>query len=878
MTQPGRAAIEIVGDASKLGPQLERDAQRAIDNTELDLTSISNQISGGFKDGLADVDADFADAQRKIDEYFASIAEMAEDTGEVIALHFEEGGVRIERSFRRTRKESDDLFDGVTDGAERAGRSLNENLVQPALQGLQRLGRLLSTVGTSLAETAGFSLNPAGLATAAAYIAAFTLLIPLVIGLGAALADLAGFAAILPGALGVAASAIIVTTIAFQGFGDALSAIVDGDPEKIAEALEKLAPSARKVAEEFERVLPTFRKIGDSIQERFFEPLVGILDRLGSKTVPRLRNELDVLATSLGRAVGHFGDLANEAETVGILERLLGSTARITDQLGVAFANLGAALLNALDASLPTLEELSGRLAGAIDSFASFINGSIEDGSFQQFLDDAVATLDELLALGGAIGDLFAVLFSGTDDAGRGFLGTLTDLTQRLTEFFKSAEGQDAIQDFTELIEFGGFVLGQFVTGIRNLLGVFSLIDDAVQATGDFFVDLWQKIVTAWDAIVSGTESAGSSIGDFFVDLWGKITAIWDGIVEGVSSAIDSVLTFFEELPGKIWSFIESIPGLVSDAFNAMVDQAISIFAAGLAAIIVFFTDGPRQIAGAFQALWERAVAIWDGIVATVSSAVTAIGDWWDALPERLAEIGTTIADWATNLWNTIVEKVTSAFNTLSEFVSSIPGRIGTFLQQAYEAVVAKLTAAVEFVKGIPGKIISALGNVGTMLLDSGRKIVQGLINGITEKLGALRQKVVDAVGIIRDHLPFSPAKTGPLSGSGSPQIAGAVIAEMIAAGLDSGQPLIADAAARAASATQSPFGAIGQAGGAPLLSPGGPGAQPGVLTGTQAVVERQPVFIVQIGDEEIEAFIDQRVDSAVAVEVRRLLAGSRGN
>jgi hypothetical protein len=50
-----------------------------------------------------------------------------------------------------------------------------------------------------------------------------------------------------------------------------------------------------------------------------------------------------------------------------------------------------------------------------------------------------VATLDELLDLGAAVGELLGVLFSGTDDAGRGFIGTLTDLTQRLTEFFKSA-------------------------------------------------------------------------------------------------------------------------------------------------------------------------------------------------------------------------------------------------------------------------------------------------------------------------------------------------------------------------------------------------------------------------------------------------------
>jgi hypothetical protein len=906
MTQPGRAAIEIVGDASKLGAQLERDAQRAIDNTDLDLRSISDQISDGFAVGVDDaitklseldpavvlssenyerrfgeanagVIDDFAHAQEFLEEYFASIAAMAEDASEVVSLSFEAGGVQIERVFKRTREESDGLFDGVTDGARRAGEGISENFLRPAIEGFQRLGKSIASVTLGLAESAAASLNPVGLVTTALYIAAFTALLPLVVGLAAALADLIGLAALLPGAIGAGASAMIVATIAFQGFGDALSAIIDGDPEKIAEAMEKLAPAARKVAEEFERILPSFRAIGDSIQQRFFEPLVGILERFGTKTVPRLRNELDTLATSLGRALGHLGDLANETETVKTLERLLGSTSRITDRLGSAFANLGRALLNALDASLPSLEKLGGRLAGAIDSFASFINGSIEDGSFQEFLDDAIATLDELLALGGAVGDLLATLFGGTDEGGRDFLTTLTDLTKRLTEFFKSAEGQEALQDFEEIIGAVGVILGWVINGVRDFIDIFTELDDAVEATGQFFVDLWDKIVSVWNGITDGTSSAVDSIGQFFSDLWADIVSIWDGIVETVGNAIDSVVTFFQELPGKILAFLESIPGMVADAFNALVDQAISILAAGIATIIVIFTDGPRQIVGAFEWLWAQIVMIWDGIVASVTQAVADIQAWWESLPAKLAEIGQSIMDWATNTWNTVKETVTTAFNNLLTFISTIPGRIGTFFQQAYDTVVTKISNLVAFVKSVPGKIREALGNVGTMLLESGKKIIQGLIDGISSKIGQLREKIASAVQTIRDHLPFSPARTGPLAGSGSPQIAGAVIAEMIAAGLDSGQSLISDAAARAADATRSPFGAIGQAGGAPLLSPGGPGTPAGVLSGTQAVTEAQPIFIVQIGNEEIQAFIDKRVEEAVTVEVRRLLAGTRG-
>lgn len=819
MTQPGRAAIEIVGDASKLGPQLERDAQRAIDNTELDLTSISRQIGDGFADGIDIGEAEFERSQAFITEYFESIAAMAEETADDIAIHFEDGGARIVKTFRDGRREADGLFDDIGDGAADAGRDVTSGLIRPLQQGFTNLGGVLSSVGSALVGIAATGTNPAGLATLLVSILAFTAAIPVVLGVAAALAQLAGLLTVLPAAIGGAASALIVGTIAFQGFGDALSAIADGDPEKIAEALERLAPAARRVAREFQAILPGLRQVGDMIQQRFFEPLVGQLELFGTRTLPLLRDELGDLSGALGGVVDDLGDMAQSTGNVEILGRLIDSTTIVTDKLGGAFTRLGDALFGALDASLPMLEDLGASLAEGLDNFTGWLTGAVEDGSFQQFWEDALDVLGRVWNLVKAVGDLVGTLFSGTEEGGKDFIDTLTDLTKRLTEFFKSVEGQEALQDFEEIIGAVGSILGYVINITREVIDIFTELDDAVEAVIFFFEDLWDGTVE-----------------------------VWNGITETISGAIDSIVTFFSELPDKIASFVESIPGRIAAFFDLLVDQALNILALGIAAIIVFFTDLPGQLVGALTALWET------------------ISTWFGSIRDRAIEI-----------FNNVVTFFQELPGKIEMFLASLPGRISAFFQQAKDGVVAKLTEMINFVKGVPGKILSALGNVGTMLLESGKRIIQGLIDGISSKLGALREKIASAVQTIRDHLPFSPAKTGPLSGSGSPQIAGAVIAEMIAAGLDSGHGLITDAAARAAGATTSPFGAIGQAGGAPLLSPGGPGAPAGVLTGTQAVVEQQPVFIIQIGNEEIQAFIDKRVDSAVQVEVRRLLAGTRG-
>lgn len=872
MTSPnaGRASIEIVGDVSKLGRQLERDVQDAVDDMDIDFDKQVRAFDEFSRLAAAGVVKHLNEEGRAgVDEFFSGVAEVAEDAAEAIDEAFEDTSDKLGRGFRRNKRDANGFFDGLTDAARNAGEGINDSIIKPLRAGFSKLGDVVASLGSALVGLVASGTNPVGLALLVAEIAAFTLLIPAVIGLAGALADLAGALTLLPAAIGAAASALIVGMVAFQGFGDALSAVIDGDPDKIAEAMEKLAPAARSVVKEFQALLPLFRAVGDEIQQEFFEPLVGLVEQFGKRTLPALRDELGVLAQAMGRAFGHLGDLVNAGENVRILENLLAATARVTDTLGAAVADLGQAFFNALDAGLPMLERFADGLGEAITNFAGWINDSIEDGSFQEFFEDAVATFEELMGLAGALGELLGVLFGGTKDEGRDFIGTLTDLTQRMTEFFKSAEGQDAIEDFNELIEAAGIILGYLINAVRWFIDAFTELDDAVNATGDFFSDLWDKIVAVWDGIVAGISSAVDSVVQFFTDLWDKATAIWDGIVDGVASAVDSIVTWFQELPGRIWDFISSIPEMIGNLFSTMLDNALSVLAAGIATVIVIFTDGPKQIEGAFLWLWDRIVEIWDGIVQTVTDAINAVISFFAELPTKLGEIGQSILDWATETWNTVVQTVTDAVNAVVSFVSTLPGKIADFFKQLYDSAVAKLTSLVEFVKGIPGKILTALGNVGKMLFDSGKKIIQGLIDGINDKIGALKEKIKEAVQNIRDHLPFSPAKTGPLSGAGSPDIAGAKIAAMIAEGLRTGLPLITDAARASA-------GALADAGVPPLVS-SIPGQPSPVMNPTSTVESQQVVFLLEIDGEVIEAAATKVVDRKVETEVRRLVAGTRG-
>lgn len=89
------------------------------------------------------------------------------------------------------------------------------------------------------------------------------------------------------------------------------------------------------------------------------------------------------------------------------------------------------------------------------------------------------------------------------------------------------------------------------------------------------------------------------------------------------------------------------------------------------------------------------------------------------------------------------------------------------------KAVSTAISTAVGLFRSLGSTIRTAVGNLGNLLFDAGRRVIQGLINGVKSMLGSLGSIISQAAGVVRDFWPFSPAKRGPLSGRGDMKLAG---------------------------------------------------------------------------------------------------------
>lgn len=347
------------------------------------------------------------------------------------------------------------------------------------MSGLSQLGSIFGTLGIPGLVGSLSSILP--------IIGVLVVVIPLltsaIFALGGALLSLLGLVGPLPAVLFGLLATIAPLVIAFQGFGEAVSALASGDLEKIDEALKKLSPSARAVAKEIGVLMPFFKTLKRDVQEAFFSRIVGALTRLMDAVGPTLSGGLQNVAFALGSLFSQLASFAASPAVVGFLGNLFQA---ITDGIvngGPTIITFLSAMVTLANAGLPLVSALLGQIGGAVTAFSNWATGAAKDGSFQKWVEEAFQTLGGILNVGKEFFGLLVDMFALTDDSGQQFLDDVAEAIKQLREFFQSPEGKEFIENMIVLAKDFGTIL-IFIAGVfAGLIGLFAR---AIEAADDF--------------------------------------------------------------------------------------------------------------------------------------------------------------------------------------------------------------------------------------------------------------------------------------------------------------------------------------------------------------------------------------------------------
>ena len=267
----------------------------------------------------------------------------------------------------------------------------------------------------------------------------------------------------------------------------------------------------------------------------------------------------------------------------------------------------------------------------------------------------------------------------------------------------------------------------------------------------------------------------------------------WADKIEQIATLVGGIIDSGLTVIGVLW---DKFGSTILDTIAGLVDGILGYWVG----IFTMIQGVWNVFAGIFTGDWDR---VWKGIKQIFSGAIKAVGS--------ILSIGLTLikATWrftwelikkfVQGVWNKIVAGVKAAARKVLDAVGwfkSLPGRVAGWFGRMKDAAVSRAKALAGWMRGLPGRIRRALGNLGSLLWGAGRNVISGLIRGIRSKLGDVGRAMSGITQKIRDHLPFSPAKEGPLSGAGSPELAGRKIGAMLAAGVTSSRGQVAAAMA----------------------------------------------------------------------------------
>jgi len=190
----------------------------------------------------------------------------------------------------------------------------------------------------------------------------------------------------------------------------------------------------------------------------------------------------------------------------------------------------------------------------------------------------------------------------------------------------------------------------------------------------------------------------------------------------------------------------------------------------------------------------RKALSVIEGILrpwlqaaeSVVKTSLAIIGKAWDLAFSGIKRVVTGDVD---------------AIRTVLGWFGKIADLFRGWWDDAVRAVSGKIDDLVGFVKKIPGRVNDALGGLPGMMWNAGVHAIEKLIDGITSMFGKVGSTMSSLASKVAGFFGLSPAKEGPLSAGGAPEIRGAHFAEALAAGMGAGTTSVAAAARRLAGA-----------------------------------------------------------------------------
>lgn len=318
------------------------------------------------------------------------------------------------------------------------------------------------------------------------------------------------------------------------------------------------------------------------------------------------------------------------------------------------------------------------------------------------------------------------------------------------------------------------------IAGIVALIAVGVLLWqnwDTVKAKA---LELWNWMKQAWEGIKTATSQAIqiiiTAVTQWASNMWSKVTQMWTQIKTAFSNGVTATINFFKRLPQNIINLVIYMTGFVIGLVIGFMAEMASAVSQGIQAVIRFFQQLPSRVMSFINNLKSSAVSGFKSMMSSAKSAVNSginnVVSFFRSLPSKVMSFINNLKNSLVNGFKSMMTSAKSAVQSgisgVTQFFSQLPSRVMSIINNLKSSLVSGFRNMMSSAKsavssGVQG-IISGIKGFASSFLSAGKGLIDAFAKGIKSAIGKAKSAVSAGMKSIRNLLPFSPAKEGPLS------------------------------------------------------------------------------------------------------------------
>lgn len=365
-------------------------------------------------------------------------------------------------------------------------------------------------------------------------------------------------------------------------------------------------------------------------------------------------------------------------------------------------------------------------------------------------------------------------------------LGPVFDAVgDKIAAFFESAKGKEVIKQFSDTVE---MLSNKLLTLVQKVdLGV--IADQVGNFINSFTNGNLSGTISSWiDSLVSFGKQVAQIL-PLLIE-WTPTILKVAVAMKGLSFIV-SIASLFSTVAGAIGTALTAIAAFISLPVIAV---AALVAAVGVAvAFIVTHWEETKQVVGM---VCEAIGSFFSGLGVTIGEIANSIGEWFSGIGRWAGDMASSVGSFFSSMGSTVSSTVSGLVSSVTGFFSNLFSSIGSTVSNivnvvsngfnsanniAMNIISSLVSGVINTFGNIVGGISSIVGNIGSTIsnglssalssvldfgsrfFDAGANIVNMIASGISGAVGKVTSAIGDITQKIRNFLPFSPAKEGPL-------------------------------------------------------------------------------------------------------------------